>query len=173
MKKHVALTLLAITALGVLNAHVDLPAHDGRRFVLAQGRLHDVTGWAEDNWTRTWRSCKQVQQVPLASDTARSTLLALRAFSPPDSQSARLLQLQALDDWLLAEVEFETLSPAVVPLKVEDGTHAVMGQAIWSGSTEPWRPAPLIRRHIQARALTMPGELMDCFEPAGALFQAR
>ena len=173
MKKHVALTLLAITALGVLNAHVDLPVQDGRRFVLAQGRLHDVIGWAEDTWTRTWRSCDKVLALPDASEIAQRTLLALRAFSPPDSRSARLRQLHAMDDWLLAEVEFDTLSPALVPLKMEGGTPVVIGEAIWSGSTEPWRAAPLIRRHVRTRAPQMPKALTDCLDPMGALFQPR
>lgn len=173
MKKHVALTLLALTTLGVLNAHVDLPEHDGRRFVLSEGRLHDPIGWAEDAWTRIWRNCGAVVEAPPSSDIALNALQVIRTFSPPDSQSARLLQLQVIDGWLLAELEFDTLSPAVVPLRIQDSAPAVLDQAIWSGSTEPWRPAPLIRRHIQTRSPQMPAALLDCLQPRGALFQPR
>lgn len=171
MKKPVALTLLLITTLGVINAHVDVPQVDGRRFVLAQGQLHDVQGWVEDRWNQALRRCEQVQDVVLDSERGRASLLAIQAFSPPDSYSARMLQLQSVGPWLLAEVEFERLSPAVVPLLETPEGVQVLGQAIWSGSTAPWRPAPLIRHHLQARTHAMPEVLSACFTPRAALFQ--
>ena len=63
MKKHVALTLLLITTLGVLNAHVDVPSVDGRRFVQTQGQMYDAIGWGEDLWTRSTRNCSQVRAL--------------------------------------------------------------------------------------------------------------
>lgn len=172
MKKHVALTLLALTTLGVLNTHVDLPEVDGRRFVLAQGRLHDPTGWVQDRWNGLTRRCHMVQNLDAQSPRHEPALGTIQAFSPPDSRSARLLQLIAAGPWLLAEVEFAQLSPAVVLL--QDGLRPrVVEGAIWSGSTEPWRPAPLIRQHLQARAPQVPASLLACFTPRAALFQPR
>lgn len=171
MKKPVALTLLLITTLGVINTHVDMPMVDGRRFVLAQGQLHDVQGWIEDRWNQALRHCGRVQDLPLQSDRGQASLRAIQAFSPPDSYSARMLQLQSVGPWLLAEVEFERLSPAVVPLLETPEGLQVLGQAIWSGSTAPWRPAPLIRRHLLTRAHAMPEALGACFTPRAALFQ--
>jgi hypothetical protein len=173
MKRHVALTLLAITTLGILNAHVDLPRVDGRRFVQAQGELHDPLGWWEDQWTQLTRRCGSVRAVPAGSALERASLDALRGYSPPDSQSARLLQLHSVGDWLLAELEFETLSPAMVVLRVADGRPQVVERAIWSGDTRPWRPAPLIRRHLAAQAPDLPTALLDCLTPQGDLFRPR
>jgi hypothetical protein len=173
MKRHVSLTLLVLTTLGVLNAHVDLAEVDGRRFVAAQGRLHDPLGWLEDGWTRLARRCSPVQAVPASEDVHGQALAAVQAFSPPDSASARLVQLNAQGSWLLAEVEFDRLNPAVV-LLVQDGSGPrVVGEAIWSGSTEPWRPAPRIRAHLAQRAPQAPAALLACLEPKQRLFQPR
>lgn len=171
MKKHVALTLLLLTTLGVINAHVDLPEVDGRRFVLAQGKLHDPLGWFEDQWTQSLRRCGAVRRLDSNSNDVQASLRAIQAFSPPDSQSARLLQVLAHSDWLLAEVEFERLNPAVVLLRKNPTQVQVVGDAVWSGSTEPWRPAPLIRRHLSAKAPELPRALLECFTPSAAPFQ--
>ncbi len=173
MKKHVALTLLALTTLGVLNAHVDLPVIDGRRFVKMQEKLHDPIGWLEDQASGLRVSCKEVHTHGPASAEAGLALAAIQAFSPPDSQSAQLRQLLAQGDWLLAEVSFDALSPAVVALRQQAEGVQVVDSAIWSGSTLPWRPAPLIRRHLQTQAPQMPEALLDCFRPEDPLFQAR
>ncbi len=172
MKRHVALTLLALTTLGILNAHVDLPQVDGRRFVLAQGRLHDPLGWLEDRWNTLRRSCGAVRTIAPSDPTHARVRQAIQAFSPPDSHSAQLVQLLALGPWLLAEVEFAQLSPAVVVLHGAPAP-VVMDGAIWSGSTEPWRPAPLIRQHLRARAPGMPADLAACYTPQQALFKPR
>ena len=173
MKKHVALTLLLVTTLGVLNAHVDVPRVDGRRFVLTQGQMYDAIGWGEDLWTRTTRRCSQVRTLGSTELVHAQALAAIQAYSPPDSHSARLRQLQQAGDWLLAEVEFEQLSPAVVVLQVQSGRVVVLPTAIWSGDTQPWRPAPLIRRHLQTQAPLLPRALLDCLNPQVGLFQPR
>ena len=171
VKKHVALTLLAVTALGVTDAHVDLAEVDGRRFVQLQGRLHDVRGWLEDGWTAATRSCTKVSTLPVNTALSQAALGAVRSYSPPDSEAARLLQLQAQGDWLLAELEFERLNPAVVLLRDLDGQPQIVEGAIWSGSTQPWRPAPLIRKHLRQQAPEVPQPLLDCLQPRAALFQ--
>jgi hypothetical protein len=38
LKRHVAATLLVLTTLGVINAHVDIEAQDGRYFGVWQGK---------------------------------------------------------------------------------------------------------------------------------------
>jgi hypothetical protein len=83
---------------------------------------------------------------------------------------ARLLGLQQQGQWLLAEVEFATLNPAVVLLTSSQERVSVVEGAIWSGTTAPWHAASLIRRYILGRAPQVPAELISCFNPAGALF---
>jgi hypothetical protein len=173
MKKHVALTLLLITTLGVLNAHVDVPSVDGRRFVQTQGQMYDAIGWSEDLWTRSTRNCSQVRALGRTEPMYAQALEVIQAFSPPDSRSARLRQLQQNGDWLLAEVEFDELSPAVVVLQLQGKVVELLPTAIWSGDTQPWRPAPLIRRHLHTQAPLVPQPLLDCLDPQVGLFQPR
>ncbi len=171
MKRHVALTLLIVTALGVLNAHVDLPRIDGRRFVAAQGQLYDPLGWLEDQVNAWSRQCRSVQRVDLQHPDAQTALLRIGAFSPPDSHTARALQVLGAGPWWLVEVSFETLSPAVVTLHGEGDSMKIVGEAIWSGSTTPWRPAPQIRRYLLAAAPALPPELVACLDPQSELFR--
>jgi hypothetical protein len=171
MKKHVALTMLVLTTLGVLNAHVDIERQDGAYFLSFQGKKHDVLGAFLNQTNAVLRQCRSVQVVDVNSAEAGKALSAIQNFSPPDSQNARLLGLLHQGSWLLAEVEFSSLNPAVVLLtNAADSTRIVEG-AIWSGTTAPWQSATLIRRYIQDRAPQAPPALMNCFDPVGALFK--
>jgi len=170
VKRHVAITLLVLTALGVLRAHVDIERQDGSYFLSFQGKKHDVAGMLLNQTNAMLRQCGDVQTMDIHSAQAGSALYAIRNFSPPDSMHARLLGLQQQGSWLLAEVEFATLNPAVVLLTSSQERISVVEGAIWSGTTAPWHAASLIRRYIQGRAPQAPHELLNCFNPAGALF---
>ena len=170
MKKHVAITMLVLTALGILRTHVTVEGQDGTYFLSFQGKKHDVLGAFLNRTNAVLRQCGTVQVIDVNSAEAGKALGSIQNFSPPDSQVARLLGLQQQGPWLLAEVEFSTLNPAVVLLtNAADSTRIVEG-AIWSGTTAPWHSATLIRRYIQDRAPQAPPALMDCFDPASALF---
>ena len=171
MKKHVAITLLVLTTLGVLKAHVEIERQDGGVFLAYQGKKHDVLGVFQDQGNALLRQCRDVRQIDASSALAGLTLAAIQNFSPPDSQHARLLGLRQQDGWLLAELEFTTLNPAVVLLHSAQERVSVVEGAIWSGTTAPWASAPFIRRYIRERAPQAPRELMDCFDPAGVLFK--
>jgi hypothetical protein len=171
MKKHVAITLLVLTTLGVLKAHVDIERQDDAYFLTYQGKKHDVLGALSNHTNRVLRQCRSLQPMEVNAPTAKSALAAIQNFSPPDSQQAQLLGLLQQDEWLLAEVQFTSLNPAVVLLKISSERVSVVEGAVWSGSTAPWTSAPFIRRYISDRALKVPSELMACFEPANALFK--
>jgi hypothetical protein len=171
MKKHVALTLLVLTTLGVLKAHVDIERQDGAYFLGFQGKKHDVLGAFLNQTNAVLRQCGAVDVIDLNSPQAAMALSAIQNFSPPDSRHARLLGLQQQGPWLLAELEFSTLNPAVVLLTRAAAGVSVVEGAIWSGTTAPWQSANLIRRYLQDRAPQAPPALMDCFDPAGALFK--
>lgn len=182
MKRHVAATLLALTTLGVLNAHVDVEAQDGRYFGVWQGKKHDVLGWLADSSNRLRRDCSEVQQLEPRSPDALHVLALIREYSPPDSREAQLISLQQQGDWLVAELNFATLNPAVVLLHQDGGALKLPERAIWSGSTSPWRPGPRIREHLRAQGLQteptdttqqspqaprrVPAALLACYEPA-------
>jgi hypothetical protein len=170
MKKHVALTLLVLTTLGVLRAHVGIERQDGAYFLSYQGQKHDVLGVFLNRTNAVLRQCGAVQVLDINGPLAGEALSAVHKFSPPDSQDAHLLGLLQQGPWLLAELEFSTLNPAVVLLTSSPQGAQIVDGAVWSGTTAPWQSATLIRRYIQDRAPQAPPALMDCFDPAGALF---
>ncbi|NBQ86518.1 MAG: hypothetical protein EBU07_03390 [Betaproteobacteria bacterium] len=181
MKKHVAATLLVITVLGVTAAHLSVEQHDNGWLLVVDGRRHDAIGTVREAMLRLTRQCAPVRDARGEPALAAAALAAVRNYSPPDSASARLLQLQAAPGWLLAEVEFERLFPAVVLLReaapsgpAQAGTAPsvtswpawqIEERAIWSGLTHPWKAAPLIRDYLHARVPDLPAPLLDCFEP--------
>ena len=171
MKKHVALTLLVLTTLGVLKTHFDIERQDGGYFLSYQGKKHDVLGAFLNLTNSVLRQCREVQPIDIHSSSAKATLAAIQNFSPPDSHNASLLGLLQQDTWLLAELEFTTLNPAVVLLKTTPEKVSVVEGAVWSGTTAPWTSAPFIRRYIGDRAPQAPSELLKCFDPASQLFQ--
>jgi hypothetical protein len=171
MKKHVAITLLVLTALGVLKAHVSVERQDGAYFLTYQGQKHDVLGAFLNQGNTVLRQCRDVRKIDASSPLAGLSLAAIQNYSRPESQSAHLLVLLQQDAWLLAEAEFTTLNPAVVLLHSDQERVSVVEGAIWSGTTAPWTAAPFIRRYISDRAHQAPTELLDCFDPVGALFK--
>ena len=185
MKRHVALTLLLITTLGVIDAHVDLKEVDGRTFVATQGRLYDAAsnvlqqrlslydalGWLEDQTNSLTRRCDAVQRLDPQDPSALQALAHIKAFSPPHSHSAQAHQVWRSGSWWLVEVSFATLNPAMVLLHGSDHSMAIIESALWSGSTLPWRPGPRIRRHLRTGAPAMPVALAACMAPQAAGFE--
>ncbi len=168
MKRHVAATLLALTTLGVINAHVGVEAQDGSYFGVWQGRKHDVMGWAADSGNRLLRDCSEVKRLNASSPTGMQALQLIEGYSPPDSRQAQLVSLLQQGDWLVAELTFVQLNPAVVLLRAEPAGLRLPERAVWSGSTAPWEPGPRIRAHLRAQAPQVPANLLACFEPTSA-----
>ena len=165
MKRHVAATLLVLTTLGVINAHVDVEAQDGRYFGVWQGKKHDVIGWLADHKNQLWRDCSAVQQLSNASPAAEQVLTLIADHSPPDSRNARLVSLLQQGDWLLAELVFAQLNPAVVVLQAVPEGIRLPERAVWSGSTSPWQPGPRIRQHLELQVPQVPAALLACYDP--------
>jgi len=165
MKRHVAATLLVLTTLGVINAHVDVDAQDGRYFAVWEGRKHDVIGWMSDGSNQLWRNCSGVQHLRSDSPMAVQVLAVIGEYSPPDSRQAKLVSLQRQADWLVAELTFATLNPAVVVLRDEPAGLRLPERAVWSGSTAPWQPGPRIRDHLQQQVPEVPAALLSCYDP--------
>ena len=165
MKRHVAATLLVLTTLGVINAHVDFEAQDGRYFGVWQGKKHDVIGWLADHKNQLWRDCSAVQQLSNASPAAEQVLTLIADHSPPDSRNARLVSLLQQGDWLVAELVFAQLNPAVVVLQAVPEGMRLPERAVWSGSTSPWQPGPRIRQHLALQVPLVPAALLACYDP--------
>jgi len=166
LKRHVAATLLVLTTLGVINAHVDIEAQDGRNFVVWQEKKHDVIGWLSDHNNQLWRDCSAVQQLSHASPVAAQVLSLIAEYSPPDSRNAKLVSLLQQGDWLLAELAFAQLNPAVVVLRSDPRGMRIPERAVWSGSTAPWQAGPRIRQHLALQVPEAPAALLACYDPA-------
>jgi hypothetical protein len=161
VKRHVALSVALLTALLVLQSHVEPVERDGRTALLVSGRLHDVQGWWAESVNRLTRRCTPVQAPDPAQ--AQALLAAVRQYSPPDSRDARLQQAWQLGDWAIAEVHFARLKPTLVVLQRAPGWQ-VLPQAVWSGSTAPWRIHDFVRRYLRQQAPGVPEALLACLE---------
>lgn len=161
MKQHVALTVAVLTAVLVLDSHVDLTQRDGRTALLVNGRLHDVQGWLAETGNRFFRRCEAVL-TPGDAD-AQALLNAVRSYSPPDSQDGRLVQAWQMGEWAVAEVHFSRLKPTLVVLQ-QAPDWRVWPQAVWSGSTAPWRVNDFVRRYLQQQAPEVPPGLLACVD---------
>ena len=171
MKKHVALALLGITLAGVVVSHVRWVQADNGHLLELSGQPVDALGaWADWRNSLT-RNCSAVLALHEDAPAVQSVSAVIRNISPPDSATARIQGLWRSGEWWLAETEFDQLLPAVVLLQqTPAGMQPVQG-ATWSGTTHPWRAAPLIRGYISQQAPTAPADLLACFEARSVAFR--
>ena len=168
MSPRVALAALAVTLIGVTLSHVEWAQADNGHLLVVDGRPVDVQGWLNNlrNWVQ--RDCTTVQALQAGDAQLQAPLQALQAFSPPASHSARVAGAWAQSDWMLIEVEFDELLPAVVLLQKSNTGWTVAPQGVWSGQTHPWQAAPLIRAYLSRQVATAPAPLLACFDPKSA-----
>lgn len=154
--------LAALTVLLPLG-HLELESSDDSWLLRVDGRPVDVAGYLSEKYTALTRNCDQVQGVPPTDPLHADVLGAIRQYSPPDSLSAQLVALIRQDRWLLAQVEFSTLQDAVVLLKASEQSLTIPQGGVWSGTTHPHRPEPVIRRYLQSTVPAAPVDLTACF----------
>jgi len=162
MKRHVAAFVVVLTSLLVIDSHVDWVRQDGRQLLEINGQRWDLHGWANEQLRHARRDCRPVSTWPADSPTARAVLPVIQQHSLPDSLSARWLQLLQAGDWSVAEVDFDTLKPTLVVLRLQDGQWRVQDQAVWSGSTAPWHSGDFVRHYLRQQAPDLPQALLDC-----------
>jgi hypothetical protein len=171
MKKHVALAMLGITLAGVVGTHVRWVQADNGHLLELSGQPVDALGaWADWRNALT-RDCSQVQALHNDNAALQTAHEVIRNISPPDSATARVQGLWRRGDWWLAETEFEQLLPAVVLLQLTPAGLVPVQGAVWSGTTHPWRAAPLIRGYISQQAPQAPADLLACFEARSVAFR--
>lgn len=162
MKRHVAAIVAVLTTLLVIDSHLDWTRQDGRQLLEINGQRWDLNGWVAEWLIALRRDCSAVSSGSPDSPTARAVLPVIRQHSLPDSQSARWLQLLQLGEWSVAEVDFDTLKPTLVVLRLEAGQWRVQDQAVWSGSTAPWHSGDFVRRYLRQQAPDLPQALLAC-----------
>jgi hypothetical protein len=165
MKRKTAALLLTTVILMVVDSHVDWETIDGRSLLNINGLRMDPMGWARAKAHVSRRDCAWYASPSADSDVGQSVMKAIAQHSPPDSAQPHWHQARQDGLWLIAELSFERISPAVVLLQREGGRWVVHPKAIWSGSTEPWYPSTRIRDHLMQQAPEAPEGLIACFTP--------
>ena len=168
MSPRVALAALAVTLIGVTLSHVEWAQADNGHLLVVDGRPVDVQGWLHNLRNRVQRDCTTVQVLQAGNALLHPPLQVLREHSPPASRSARVAGAWASGDWMLLEVEFDALLPAVVLMHKTGTDWTVAPQGVWSGQTQPWQAAPLIRAYLSGQVASAPAPLLACFDPQSA-----
>ncbi len=128
------------------------------------GRDVDIAGIVKDKWRVSQKKCHAVKELDSTDPQFQTIKTLVQAYSPPHSAAIRTMYAWRSGSWAVAEVEFESLLPAVVPIKTLDTHAAVVGEAIWSGMTLPWKAGPFIRAYIAHKSDDLPEALLACFE---------
>jgi hypothetical protein len=165
MKRKTAALILTAMVVVVVDSHVDWETIDGRGLLNINGIRMDPVGWVRDKAQTTRRDCAWYTSPTLDSAVGQSVMKAIARHSPPDSAQARWHQARQDGHWLIAELSFERISPAVVLLQRQGDRWLVHPKAVWSGSTEPWYPNTRIRDHLMQQAPEAPKGLIACFTP--------
>ena len=165
MKPRVAVAALMVTALCVTLSHFEWQQSDNGHLLVVDGRPVDAQGWLSDQVNRMRRDCSQVTRLQVQDERLAAAMWALKTYSPPASQTARISAAWTTDQWLLVEAAFDDLLPAVVLMTRVDTRWAIAPQGIWSGQTHPWMAAPLIRDYLARQVPAAPGHLLACFDP--------
>lgn len=166
MKRHVAAIVLALTAAVVIDLHVDWRRADNGVLLRVGEQDIDAWGHARETWVRLTRRCGTVQALRAGDPAWEAVQAAVRAYSPPDSQSAQVAALSRQGDWLLAQVVSDTLMPAVVTLRLQGSVPSLEPRGVWSGNTAPWLAAPWIRDYLRRQIPQLPQALADCLQIA-------
>jgi len=171
MKRRTSVWVLLTLALAITASHIGCTARDNGTLMVLDGREIDVVGMAGDQWVRLTRNCSGVVRLRPADKNYDIALSLIRAYSPPHSESVRLAGAWGLDQWVLAEVEFVDLLPAVVLINFSGAEPKIIGNAVWSGYTKPWKAAPFIRDYLVRQVPEVPPALADCFDPQSLSFK--
>ncbi len=164
MNKKISLTLLVLFIPVITLTHVSWSEKDNGLMFNVDGRDVDFIGIMRDKWRMTTKTCKTVKQLTSEDQKLRMVKLAIQSYSPPDSTHIKNIYVWTSGTWAVAEVEFEKLLPAVVPVKNIDTSATLVGDAIWSGQTVPWKSGPFIRAYLGEKSSDTPKDLLNCFE---------
>ncbi len=170
-KKRFWLMVLGLVGIGLLFSHVRWIRLDERHLLEIYGRKVDLVGLMKDQVTALTRNCHAVTRLGSDHPDHQSALAAIRAYSLPHSETGQIISTWSSNDWLLIETEFTDLLPAVVTLSKQRGELHIVPHAVWSGSIQPWRAAPLIRDYIARQAPDVPPQLLACYEPQSKYFK--
>ena len=170
MKKKVALPLLLIVLVAVTASHIGFKRADHSYLMVVDGREVDVIGKTKNQLLAYTQNCSNVLQPQKDDTTFLAVQSAIQDYSPPQSHSAKIASMWSMGEWVLAEVEFDSLLPAVVTIQISSNETQIVPRGIWSGLTKPWLAAPLIRTYLKTQVPELPNQLLNCFSPRSKSF---
>jgi len=163
--------LLALAAVLFLGSIFGVRRQDDGWLLVAGGYTVDVAGAWASGWTRLVRDCRAVPALGPEDPAHTRAAEALRAYSPPDSASARIAAVQSIGVWRLVQASFDALEPVVVIVLDEPSKPPrVLPEAVWSGSPRPFDAGWRIRGFLRSRVPQVPAPLLQCLEPVAGLF---
>ncbi len=157
-----ALLVSLLLVLGWLLLQPRIERLDGQVLLSINGAPVDAVGAIREGWWRMVSDCARVRDRTTEPALNREVLESLRGYSPPDSLSARVSSIHSVGDWLLVQAAFETMPPVRVVMRRRGEGTAPTIEAVWSGSTYPWRTVPFSARFLQARVPEAPEALVRC-----------
>ena len=171
MRLRKSLILLPIASLMVLLSHIGWIRDDLGILLTVDERPIDVIGNFENQLNQLTRNCDSVERLTASNKKHQLAQSLIDGYSPPDSRNSKIVSVWAMNTWLLAEVEFRDLLPAVVLIEKADADASILPDAVWSGNTSPHLPAPFIRKFLIQKLASPPLALIKCFEPQSSAFR--
>jgi hypothetical protein len=171
MRLKKSLILLPIASLLVVFTHIGWTTDDLGILLTVDERPIDVIGNIENQLNTLTRNCASVKRLTSADKEYPLARSLIDDYSPPDSSFSTVASVWSTDHWILAEVEFRDLLPAVVLIQKTDADAAIVPEAVWSGYTNPHLPAPFIRKFLTHKLVSPPLALINCFDPQSTSFK--
>jgi hypothetical protein len=172
MRLKKSLILLPLASVLVLSSHIGWVRDDLGLLLTIDERPIDVVGKFEDKLITFTRNCGEVKRLTASNKQYQLAQSLIHDYSPPDSSNSNISSAWAMGTWILVEVEFKELLPAVVMIQKADSDAAIVPDAVWSGYTNPHLPAPFIRKFLIQKLNSPPVELINCFEPQSESFKS-
>lgn len=171
MRLRKSLILLPLISIAVILSHISWIRDDLGFLLTVDDRPIDVSGNIENRLNQWTRSCSAVTQLNFSNDKYLLAKNLIYNYSPPDSSNMKIASAWSMGEWILVEVEFKNLLPAVVMIQNSDSAPEIVPDAVWSGYTNPHVPAPFIRKFLTERLKSPPYSLIHCFEPQSKSFK--
>ncbi len=125
----------------------------------------DPVGALKLAFTRATRDCTLVKDVDATYVLAALTASKVDQINKGDPRP-RAGWTQ--DRWLLTEVEFESLEPAVILLERVADSYKV--SELYGGTAAPFNDVQAIHTYFLQQRIDAPRQLINCYEPVGAPF---
>jgi hypothetical protein len=166
-----SLILLPLVIVFILLTHIKWDRDDLGLLFTVDERPIDVAGHISDLLNTLSRDCASVERLTPSHHGYQLAERLIQGYSPPQSSELHIASAWGDGSWILVEVEFKDLLPAVVMIHTDGSSTAIVPHGIWSGYTHPHIAAPFIREFLLQRLNNPPLALISCFEPASVSFK--